>query len=389
MLPSKQGSSFKKLVSIENIVKAYQQASKSKNFNKTILFFERDLGLNLNKIRRSLISGTYRHGKYRFFKVFDQKERQISAASFKDRIVHHAVYQIIEPTFDKTFIHDSFANRTQKGSHKGVKRLQYFIKKIGSEKKGATTYCLKCDISKCFPSLNHKVLFDLIKKQIKNKKILHLINKIISSFQTGDELNYLFPLDSPFLLYRPRGIPIGNLTSQLFVNIYLDSLDKFIKERLRIKYYIRYVDDFVILDSDKKFLHKTRDTIRQFLRSKLFLELHPKKQSIFPTWKGIDFLGYVIFPNFYLLRKGNKQNFKKRLSKMKVAYLAGKIGKDSVQESITSWIAHAQHANTYHLRKRIFGRALLAKDQEKISQFIDSWKEKKPDHKPSGQLHLF
>jgi len=377
---------FQKLISTKNIARAYEQASKSKSFRRAVLFFEKNLGSNLNNLRRSLFFKTYQHGKYRFFKVFDQKERQISAAPFKDRIVHHAVYQVIEPAFDKIFIDDSFANRAGKGSHKAVKRLQYFLQTLITKEK--TIYCLKCDIAKCFPSINQGILLALIKKHVKDKEILQLLNKIIASFESGNQLDYLFPPDAPFRLYHPRGIPIGNLTSQLFVNIYLDPLDKYLKDVLKIKYYVRYVDDFLILHPDKKFLNKLRQTIKQFLRSKLFFELHPKKQSIFPTWKGIDFLGYVIFPNHYLLRKSNKQTFKKRLLKMEKDYLAGKIKKDTVQMSITSWIAHAQHANTYRLRKRIFGRPLLAKNQKEISQFIDSW-EKKPSHEPSGQLHLF
>ncbi|MFA5926492.1 MAG: RNA-directed DNA polymerase, partial [Parcubacteria group bacterium] len=182
---------------------------------------------------------------------------------------------------------------------------------------GAETYCLKCDVSKCFFSINHRILFKQFQKVIADKNILWLLREIIGSFETGNEFDCLFPPDSPFRNDRPRGIPIGNLTSQLFVNIYLNALDQHAKHILKAKYYIRYVDDFIVLHSDKKYLHDLRNTIQKFLRNNLNLELHPKKQRIFPASQGIDFLGYVVFPDYCLLRKSNKENFKKKLRKVK------------------------------------------------------------------------
>jgi len=156
------------------------------------------------------------------------------------------------------------------------------------------------------------------------------------------------------MLDRPRGIPIGNLTSQLFVNIYLNPLDKYLKHQLKVHYYLRYVDDFIILHPSKKYLHQLRQDIEHFLRYQLNSELHPKKQSIFPVSKGIDFLGYVVFPNHCFLRKSNKEAFKKHLGNMRKAYLKKNLKKEFIQASITSWLAHAEHAKTYRLRKRIF-----------------------------------
>lgn len=215
-----------------------------------------------------------------------------------------------------------------------------------------------------------------------------MVEEIIKSFETGNEFDNLFPTDSPFIHNRPRGIPIGNLTSQLFVNIYLDQLDKFVKNNLKEKYYIRYVDDFLILHRDKKHLNELKNRIIQFLRKNLYMEMHPKKQRVFPIDQGIDFLGYVVFEKFRLLRKSNKMAFRKKLLKIEKLYKQNLIKKEKVMAFITSWLAHTEHANTYRLRKRTFGEPLTAKDQDKISQFIDSWKNE-PIREPSGQLRLF
>ncbi len=254
-------------------------------------------------------------------------------------------------------------------------------------------YCLKCDVSKCFHSINHRILLDQLKKAIADKNVLWLLKEIIGSFETGNEFDHLFPPDSPFRIDRPRGIPIGNLTSQLFVNICLDALDQFAKHILKVKYYVRYVDDFVILHPDKKYLHDLKNTLQKFLRKNLNLELHPKKQRIFPASQGIDFLGYVVFPDYCLLRKSNKEKFRKKLRKFKKLYLEKKIEKETVRASLTSWLAHANHAKTRRLRTKIFGSPLSAENQEEIEKFIDSWKNppasEKPLREPSGQLRLF
>lgn len=377
---------FLKLTDIKNIVEAYNEASASKHFRKASLFFEKNLASNLKQIQISIKTKKYTHGNYRFFKIYDQKEREISAAPLKDRIVHHAIYQIIEPTFNKIFIFDSFANRKNKGSHKAIKRLQFFIKK--TKNKSSKVYCLKCDISKCFPSVNKGILLKLIEKRIKNPDIIWLIEEILNSFQTSGQFDHLFKPNSPFRKYKNKGIPIGNLTSQLFVNIYLDPLDKFIKHQIKAKYYLRYVDDFIILHPSKKFLHQILEKIEKWLNSNLYMELHPKKRTIFSIDKGIDFLGFVVFERHCFLRKSNKEKFRKNLKIMKKLYLEDKIDKEKIQASITSWLAHCQNANTDRLRRRIFEESLKAKNQEEISDFIDSWKNQ-PIREPSGQLRLF
>lgn len=231
----------------------------------------------------------------------------------------------------------------------------------------------------------------IIQEKISCPKTLALIGKIIVSFETGDCFDHLFSKNSPFRIHRPRGIPIGNLTSQLFVNIYLDKLDQFVKNDLKIKYYLRYVDDFVILDQDKKKLCQIKKLITQFLKEKLFLEMHPRKQTIAPVEKGIDFLGYVVFEKFCLLRKSNKEKFRKRLKKMKKALRENRLSKENALASITSWLAHAQHAQTFRLRKRLFGFPATAQDQKSLMNWISSQKKPpsscQPFPKPFDQFH--
>jgi len=225
-----------------------------------------------------------------------------------------------------------------------------------------------------------------------------LIEKIIASYQTGTEFDHLFSPDSPFLKFHPRGIPIGNLTSQIFVNILLDPLDQYVKHTLKVKYYIRYVDDFVLLAKDKKYLGQMKHEIQKFLREKLFLELHPRKQTIAPVDRGIDFLGYIIFKKHLLLRKSNKLKFQKKLQVIKKSFLRAPEGSLKQAEilayaisSISAWLAHARHAKTKRLRKRIFGEDLTSKDKSKIEEFVKNWKkeENEVSKKEKIQLGLF
>ena len=232
-----------------------------------------------------------------------------------------------------------------------------------------------------------------MEKKIKDKDTIWLLKQIIKSYETDNEYDYLFSSNSHFCIDQPRGIPIGNLTSQIFINIYLNELDQYVKHQLKIKHYVRYVDDFIILSKDKKYLQELTEKIRNFLYDKLYFTLHPKKVSISPCDKGIDFLGYVIFKEHILLRTRNVKSFRKRLKRFQKLYLACKTDKEKeekekkIMESITAWIAHAEHADTYQLRKSIFGTPLVANNQKGIKEFIRSWE--KPIRKPFCQLRLF
>ncbi|NQV00922.1 MAG: RNA-dependent DNA polymerase [Parcubacteria group bacterium] len=382
---------FSEIIIEKNLLVAFHDASIQKRFRNIILNFEKNLAENILGLQKNLLNKTYKHGKYYHFRLFDPKEREISAAPFQDRVIHHAICQIMEPIFDRKFIYDSFACRITKGSHKAIKRLQELLRKNIEESKSLSVYALKCDVSKCFPSINHEILLKILNKKIKDENTMRLLKEVISSYESDNKYNELFPPDSHFRTKLPRGIPIGNLTSQLFVNIYLNELDQYIKHQLKIKYYVRYVDDFIILAKNKKMLHQLTEKIRTFLYDKLYLTLHPKKIRISPSHLGIDFLGYLIFKDHIRLRVYNVKAFRKRLRKFQKLYLTDKISQQKIQESITSWLAHAGHADTYNLRKAIFGKPLEAKNQKEIMEFIHSWKRSsgKLNHKPSGQLRLF
>jgi retron-type reverse transcriptase len=310
---------FSKIIVFDNIHSAYLKAKKNKRYNPNVLVFFGNLTANLLEIKKEIETETYVHGKYREFIVNESKKRKIRAPAFRDRVVHHALCNVLIPIFEKSFIYNSYACRKEKGSHKAIKKLRCLLKNKDN------VYCLQGDISKYFDSINHDTLIRVIKKKIGCKKTINLILKIIDSFnkETG------------------VGIPIGNLTSQLFANIYLNELDQFVFRELKQEYYIRYMDDFLILGS-KKELCDIKFKVEQFLTDKLQLKMNPKKVNIFPCGKGIDFLGYVVFKDYVLLRKKTVKRF---LKKMKYK---------AIEEVKIAWFAYSKHANSYLLSKKLF-----------------------------------
>lgn len=342
-------SLFERIVDFENLHRAYLGARKRKRYRSSILKFGYRLEENLLALRRELIRKTYRHGGYREFVVSDSKRRTIKAAPFRDRVVHHALCNLIEPILDKSFIFDSYACRKGKGTHAAVLRLEKFMKslgrlnRVGNTIPRATVYCLKCDVSKYFDSVDHEILLGLLRKKIVDRDVLWLLGEIVGSN----------PQTCPEPSARRRGIPIGNLTSQLFANIYLNKLDHFVKRELHEKNYLRYMDDFLILGLDKRRLHKDKELIRTFLRDRLELELHPKKADVFPMDAGVDFLGYRIFQDHRLLRKSTVRRFLRR------AKARGKVTREAFQ----SWYGYATFANSYRLRERL-SRMLLIREEK-------------------------
>ena len=340
---------FKKICSFQNLHLAYLKARRCKRYREEILRFSYNLERNLLNLRQELLSQTYWHGGYREFVVFEQKRRQIKAAPFRDRVVHHALCHVIEPIFDKGFIDDSYACRKNKGTHKAIKRLEGFIKSAESKSKKeedkTDLYCLQCDVSKYFANIDHKILLGLIKKKIADRKAFWLVQKILnSSYETKSGV----------------GIPLGNLTSQLFANIYLNELDQFVKHQLKEKYYLRYMDDFLILSFDKKKLHKIKNEIEEFLQRRLRLELHPKKVNVFPINKSIDFLGYRIFSNYRLLRKSTIKRFIKRTKLYQKRLKKGLTSQEKFKNSLKSWIVYAEFGNSWRLRQDLSKRLKIS-----------------------------
>lgn len=330
---------FEKMISGENINLAYEKAINNKRIRPDILKFSFSREKNLAEIEYKLKNKSFVHSPYFSFVVNDSKKRIIWAAQFPDRIVHHILCNILNPIFEKTFIHDSYACREGKGVQKAVRRCQQFIRVAsgGGKSKEKTVYCFKGDIRKYFDNIDRQTLKEIIRKKIESPGLLWLIDLIIDS-HVGE-----------------KGMPIGNLTSQLFANIYLNELDHFMKDRLKVKCYIRYMDDFVILDTDKEKLFCLRDLVKNFLNEKLKLKLHPKKSEYFPIIKGIDFLGYTVFWNYITLRKSTLKRFEKRLKKQ------WKKAKDSeklevLDDAFISWMSYYRHARCNRIITNMYER---------------------------------
>ncbi len=323
---------FEKVVLLENLNLAYRKARKGKSKRNEVMNFSYNLEKELINLQRELINQTYNIKGYRDFIIYEPKKREISALPFKDRVVQHAICNIIEPIFEKSFIFDSYACRKKKGTHLGIKRLEKFLQ-------CGNLFALKCDIKKYFSSINHEILKKIIRKKVGDKKLLNLIDKIIDSKNSY------------------RGIPIGNLTSQLFANIFLNELDRFVKHELRAKYYMRYMDDFIILDEKKENLQEHRIKIIKFLKS-LDLKMHEKKCNIFPSKNGVDFLGYVVFKNYKRARKCTVKRGLKKLKRKIKLYQQDLIDFSKLMESFNSWEAYMNHGNTYLLKKSLRERYL-------------------------------
>lgn len=324
---------FEQLCSLENLHKAYLGARRNKRYRKSILRFGLNLEENLLKLREELLGQTYKHGGYRQFFVYDSKKRLIKVAPFRDRVMHHALCNIIEPIFDQSFIHDSYACRMEKGTHRAIKKLYAFFKILKLLNGKINPYCLKCDIKKYFYNINKDTLSRFIKKRIKDKRIIWLVDEIIYSDISSENV----------------GVPIGNLTSQLFANIYLDNLDKFIKHQLRAKYYLRYMDDFLILGHDKKLLHLSMIRIERFLAKYLQLELNHKRAGIFPTRLGVDFLGLI---NFYYYRLIRKSSVKRFCQKIKY-FQRNKILPYYINKKCQSWLSYSRFSSSWYLRRSL------------------------------------
>lgn len=311
------GNLFETFVSFENLHSAFKKARKGTSKKKETQEFEFWLEPNLLALKEELENGTYTPAPYRYFKIFEPKERIISVAAFKDRVVHHALVNILEPIFERVFIHDSYATRKGKGTHKAVKKAQHFL--------GRTGWFWKTDIDKYFDNINHEILFRLIERKIKDKRLLAVVEKIISN---GGNAGV--------------GLPIGNLTSQFFANVYLDKLDRFIKQELKVKAYIRYMDDFVLFHADKNVLKDNRKAISAYLSDELKLSLKPKNTFLNSAQNGLTFLGKRIFPSLVRIASPNKRRMLKKMKRAAHAVETGTISEETFLRSMNSYWSQLQ-----------------------------------------------
>lgn len=337
---------FSKIATFENLLIAAKKAQRGKRFEPEVSAFNFQLEANLFQLRDELLNETYQPGPYTEFKILEPKPRTISAAPYRDRVVHHALCNLVGPILENSMIEDTYANRKEKGTHRAIIKYQ----QLSCQYK----YVLKCDIKKFFPSIDHEKLKELLRRKIACKATLRLIDKIINNSNPQEEHLAYFPQDDLFSPYqRRRGLPIGNLTSQLFGNYYLSPLDHFIKEQLHCRAYLRYVDDFVILGQCKSELAAIKSKIAIFLQAYRLL-LHEHKSRIHPTKEGVTFLGHRVFHRFRLLPSSNIRRFRKRLKRNLKEYFEGKISKLDFNRSVRAWFAHAAFSNTYRLREKIF-----------------------------------
>jgi retron-type reverse transcriptase len=315
---------YNNIISLENLLLAWKEFRLGKKSKKDVLLFDRTLMSNLIALNQKLYKEEYRHSIYEAFTVNDPKSRNIHKAIVEDRLLHHAIYRTLYPFFDRTFISDSYSCRDNKGTHKAILRFKSFIQKVGKNNT-KTVWVLKCDIRKFFASIDHCVLKLILEKYIKDKKILNLLYIVIDSFSTNED--------------GLIGLPLGNLTSQLLVNIYMNKFDQFVKHKLKVKYYIRYADDFVVLSRDKQYLESLILEFDCFLKNSLKLSLHPDKVYIKTLNSGVDFLGWVHFPKYRVLRTVTKRRMFRSLSR---------TNNPSIK---ASYLGMLSHGNSYKLSK--------------------------------------
>ncbi len=343
---------FESIYDFDELCEAHRKARKGKRYRGDVMHFTSRLEENLIELSNELQWETYRVGKYRRFYVHEPKLRLVMALQYRDRIVQWAIYRKLNPFYDRLFIEDSYACRIGKGSHKAADRLQYWLRQ--AERRPGKWYYLKLDISKYFYRVDHAILQRILAQRIMDERLLRLLNTIINSEDTCFGLPAgLAPEDcSEDMWLWDVGMPIGNLTSQLFANIYLDRLDQYAKHQLHIHHYIRYMDDIVILSDDKKELAEIRAQVEEFLFTELHLSLN-KKTTIRPITLGIDFVGYQMWATHRKLKKATARRIIRHVSAMCEMMAAGELSRDAFDRAAASYNGIFQHCNSYGLRQKL------------------------------------
>ena len=347
------------ITAFDNLLLAYRKARLGKRTREEVAEFDLNLEKELLQLQHELQNKAYRPGAFRMFTIYERKPRQICAAPFRDRVVHHALMNVIDPLLDKRFIFDTHACRSGHGVHLAVTRYQHWAQRHA--------YALKLDVARYFPSIDHAILKQQLMQRIKDPHVLGLFECIINhSPAYPSEPPGFFPGDDLFAaLERKKGLPIGNLTSQFLANLYLDDLDHFIKEVLQVKCYLRYVDDLILLSNNKAQLQTWQQAIREKL-IEVRLRLHPAKVNLFQTSLGVDVLGYRVFPAYRLLRNDNGHRFARKLRTYAAAYQRGQLDWDDFNPGVQSWIGHACHADTLGLRREIFAATIFTREKGNV-----------------------
>lgn len=313
---------YDNIISLENLLGAWKEFVRGKRARKDVQEFERNLMANIISLHCELAGGTYRHGIYEHFKISDPKPRDIHKASVRDRLVHHAVYRVLYFFYHPVFIADSFSCRLTKGTHKALDRFRAFAYQV-SQNHTKTCWVLQGDIKKFFACIDHQILFQILRQRIADRRILNLVGEIVNSF---------------YSTAPGKGLPLGNLTSQLLVNIYMDQFDQFVKHELKVKHYLRYADDFAILSPDQQPLKSLVPYMELFLKERLRLALHPSKVFIRTLASGVDWLGWVHFPDHRVLRTSTKRR------------MFATIKRDSRPAVLNSYLGLLEHGNAAKLK---------------------------------------
>lgn len=344
---------YPRISSFENIYLAYRQARKGKRARAGPAAFERRQEEELLALQEELQNFTYRPGAYHSFYIHDPKKRLISAAPFRDRVVHHALCRVIEPIWERSFIADSYANRVGKGTHRALDRATQFARRY--------RYVLQCDVRQFFPSIDHAILHQALSCKVQDEKALWLCGRILESGAGVLSEEYdpvCFAGDDLLALLRPRGLPIGNLTSQFWANVYLNGFDHFVKRELRCPAYLRYVDDFLLFANDKTLLHAWRRAIIQRLAG-LRLTLHEESAQVFPVSTGIPFLGFRLYPDHRRVKRRKVVQFRRKLQQRLGQFAAGELRFEKLDASIRGWVNHVRYADSWGLRRVVLKGVVL------------------------------
>lgn len=338
---------YPQIYDLFNLWQAFVKAARGRRGHPSVAAFEYNLEAELIRLRDELRQETYTPGGYRSFTVHEPKRRKISAAPFRDRVVHHALMNVTGPMLERKFIFDSYANRLGKGTHKALDRCTYFLRRYA--------YVLPCDVRQFFPSIDHAILQSILARTLRDGRALNLIARILQSGEGVLDEEYemvWFPGDDLFAVQRPRGLPIGNLTSQFWANVYLNELDQFVKRQLKVRAYLRYVDDFLLFSDDKRELLAWRAAIIEFLAG-LRLTIHEESAQARPARQGVTFLGFIVFPDHRRLKPAKGYAFRRRWKHLLALHRAGQLSAEKLRQHRMAWIGHVQHGDTWALRWHI------------------------------------
>jgi len=350
---------FAQIATFENLFIAYRKAAKGKRGQPNVADFEFDLERNLFDLQAELLDGSYRPGAYRSFYIRDPKRRLISAAPFRDRVVHHALCNVIGPIFERTFIGDSYANRVGKGTHAALDRCQALAQRY--------RYVLQCDIEQFFPSVDLAILREMLARKLADDATVALVDRILDGgapVLVDEYAMHWFSGDDLFAVNRPRGLPIGNLTSQFWANVYLNALDQHVKRVLHCCKqrggYVRYVDDFLLFADSKRELWAWKAAVRDKL-AELRLTLHERESTVYPVTNGIPFLGFRVYPTHRRLKRRNGVMFARRYHRMRRAAARGELSLADLRTRVRGWIAHAAHGDTWRLRRSLLASPVVVR----------------------------